>query len=108
MRITELEAAAKTVGLRPFRGINITDLFRGYCSLDGDAGEVLFSTVSAFAHGRPFSVLASTMTPAGPGLSGTGGLGTIVASDVNTLGVTATAVETAAVALADLERYCGG
>jgi hypothetical protein len=105
--VADLEIAARAIGLRPLRAVNLTDLFRAYCSQSGNRGEVIYSMVSAFAHGRPRSVLVSTLTPVGPGLPGTGGLGTIAANDDYAVGFTITAVKTALMAVKDLERYCG-
>lgn len=105
-RITELDAAAKALGLRLLRIVNTTDLFRAYCSLTADKGEYVYSAVSAFAHGRPWSLFMSQMTPVGPGLPDTGGLGTITANDEYALVFTMIAVHTANMAVADLQTYC--
>jgi hypothetical protein len=106
-RMADLEAAARAIGLRPLRAVNVTDLFRAYCSQTGNRGELIYSMMSAFAHGRSWSVFVSTLTPVGPGLPGTGGLGTIGANDDHVVAFTITAVRTAMMAVKDLERYCG-
>ena len=106
-RMADLEAAASAIGLRPLRAVNVTDLFRGYCAQTGSRGELIYSMLSAFAHGRSWSVFVSTLTPVAPGLPGTGGLGTIAANDEHAVAFTVFAVKTALMAVMDLERYCG-
>jgi len=103
-RIIELDAEVAALGLRTPTAVNLTDLFRVYCHRPGDEGETIYSTVSAFAHGRPWAALLLSSTAVTTGIAPGGMVMKTSANERVALAFTVDAIRTVALAVEDVKR----